>query len=169
MTRTRKIIITSAAVVALIGGGAAVAVAQQNPGDPDLDGAAQSALDEVGEGEVVGVEQDDDGGYDVEIRLPDGSETEVEMSDAFEITHTEQDSEDDGGEPDDLSVDDTTRTRAADAALATVENGTVVSVESDDGGYEVEIRHVDGTETDVHLDAAFTVTSSEHDPDQNDD
>ncbi len=50
--------------------------------------------------------------------------------------------------------------KAAEAALATTVAGTVLAVESDDGGagYEVEIRKSDGSEVEVELDKSFSVT-----------
>ena len=65
MTRTRKLMIIAGISVVAVGGGAAVAVAQQGPGSPDLDRATQAALEAVGDGEVLDVEQDDDGTYEV--------------------------------------------------------------------------------------------------------
>jgi uncharacterized membrane protein YkoI len=171
MTRTTKLMIASAAAVAVVGGGAAVAVAQQDAGTPDLDRAADVALTEAGDGEVTGVEQDDDGGYDVEIRHPDRTETDIELNAAFEVVHNEREAEDDDGDDgddggrvdDDPAVDESARTQAAEAALAALDGGTVVSVEGDDGGYEVEVRDADGTEHEVRLDAGFTVISTERD------
>jgi uncharacterized membrane protein YkoI len=165
MTRTKKLLIATAAAATVVGGAAAVAVAQQDPGPPDLDRAAQVGRDAAGDGEVVGVEQDDDGSYDVEVRRADGTETDVDLSPTFEVVRTEQDDDNDDhdNDGDDRVLDEAARTRASDAALAHVGDGTVVSVEGEDTGYEVEIRLPDGTETDVQLDADFNVTSTETD------
>jgi hypothetical protein len=49
--------------------------------------------------------------------------------------------------------------RAGKAALAAVGGGTVLEVEREDGDgagvYEVEVRRADGSQVEVHLDAAF--------------
>lgn len=59
---------------------------------------------------------------------------------------------------------------ATAAALADVGGGSVVGAESDDGGFEVEIRREDGTTVDVTLDRDFEVLRREVDgPDDDDD
>jgi uncharacterized membrane protein YkoI len=162
MKKTNTILIVAGVVLAAGGAGTALALQEDGPDQADLDRAAQVALDAVGDGDVTDVEQDDDGTYEVEIRLPDGTETDVDLSSGFEVVRTEADGTDDtDGQP----VDDETRTRASDAALAEVGGGTVVSVETDGTGYEVEVRAEDGTETDVDLDADFQVVATEVDDD----
>jgi uncharacterized membrane protein YkoI len=167
MNRTRKIIIATGAAAAVVVGGATIAVAQQDPGPPDLDRAAQIGLDTVGGGDVMGVEQNDDGSYEVEVRRTDGSEIDVDLSATFDVVRTDDDLADsDDADADERPVDTDTRTRAGDAALAAVGDGDVVSVETDDGGgYDVEIRHADGTESEVTLDAALNVLHTESDDD----
>jgi uncharacterized membrane protein YkoI len=163
MTRTSKLIVAMTLSAAVVGTGAAIAVAQQDPEAPDLDRAVEAAQAATGDGQVVAVEQDDDGTYEVEVRRPDGGETDVDLDASFAVIRTEQeDAEDDD---DDEVLDDASRARAATAALATAAGGTVVSVEADDGGYDVEVRHADGTETEVTLDANFQVVHSEQDDD----
>ena len=159
--------LASAIAAVTVGGGAAIAVAQQDPSPPDLDRAAQVAQDAAGGGEVVGVEQDDDGSYEVYVRQADGTETEVDLSASFEVIRTaaDADTDDDGSDTDDLPIDEATRSRAGDAALASVDEGTVVSVEAEADGYDVEIRHADGTESEVHLDSNMAVVSTEQDTD----
>jgi uncharacterized membrane protein YkoI len=163
MTRTRKLLIGTGVAALLVGGAATIAVAQQNPTPPDLDRAAQVAADAV-DGEVVGVEQDVDGTYDVELRRPDGTEVDVDLSASFEVVRTEIETDRDDPD-DDRPVDEATRARAADAALAADGDGVVAAVERDDGGYEVEIRHADGTESEVTLDADLHVVHVERDDD----
>ena len=165
MNRTRKIIIATGAAAAVVVGGATIAVAQQDPGPPDLDRAAQIGLDTAGGGDVIGVEHDDDGSYEVEVRRTDGTEIDVDLSATFDVVRTDDDVAD-SDDADERPVDTDTRTRAGDAALAAVGDGDVVSVESDDGGgYDVEIRHSDGTESEVTLDAALNVLHIESDDD----
>jgi uncharacterized membrane protein YkoI len=59
------------------------------------------------------------------------------------------------------------RDRAVQAALDAVGGGTVTEVEEGDDGaaYTVEIRKADGSQVEVQLDAAFTVSGTESDDD----
>jgi uncharacterized membrane protein YkoI len=91
MNRKRTIITAATAVVLVAGGGAAIAAAQQDPGPPELDRATRIALETVGDGSVTDVEQDDDGGYEVEVRRADGTETEVHLDADFTVVRTEPD------------------------------------------------------------------------------
>ncbi|MCZ4495485.1 MAG: uncharacterized protein JWM25_68 [Thermoleophilia bacterium] len=54
---------------------------------------------------------------------------------------------------------------ASAVALDEVGSGTVTGTEIDDeeGKYEVEVTHDDGTQVDVHLDADFSVVGTEAD------
>jgi hypothetical protein len=173
MTRTRTLIIATGIAAAAVGGGAAIALAQEDPGPPDLDRAAHVAVDAVGGGDVVGVEQDDDGTYDVDVRRADASAVEVEIDGSFAVTRTEDDTDDADDDDrddaaddrDDVAVDDAARERAAQAALAEVGDAVVVAVEGERDGYDVELRRADGSETEVHLDASFAVVGVEHDDD----
>jgi hypothetical protein len=66
--------------------------------------AAAAALDATGGGEVVGTEAGDDEGtaYEVEVRLPDQSQVEVQLDERFAVIATATD--DDGpGDADDGS------------------------------------------------------------------
>jgi uncharacterized membrane protein YkoI len=180
MKRTTTIISAAALAIALAGG-ATYAAAQDtgNDGsitDDDLARATAAALAAAGDGTVTGVELDD-GGYEVEVRLTDGTEIDVELDGDFTVVRTESDDADDdsndgadadsdnGADSDDLPVGDAERQQAVDAALAEVGAGDVTDVEHDDGGYDVEVRLSDGTEIDVELDREFTVTRAEHDDD----
>jgi uncharacterized membrane protein YkoI len=71
--------------------------------------------------------------------------------------------EDDGDADDDAPLDEAARAKAEEAALARVGSGTVTEVESDDGGYEVEVRQADGSEIEVHLDRNFAVVTTQTD------
>lgn len=53
----------------------------------DRDNAANAALAKVGQGTVSEVEREDDGGaaYEVEVRLQDGSEVEVQVGADFQV------------------------------------------------------------------------------------
>jgi len=188
-------IISIAAVATVLAGGATYVAAQDTGGDgsvtgDDVDRASAAALAETGNGTVSSVERDD-GGYEVEVRLADGTEVDVDLDGEFAVVHTstddpddesddESDNEsdddpddesddesdddsDDGSDGDNVPVGDAERQRATDAALAETGEGTVTDVEIDDGGYDVEVRLADGTEIDVDLDADFAVVQTEQD------
>jgi len=61
--------------------------------------------------------------------------------------------------------------RASTAALAHTGGGRVTDTEAGDeeGAYEVEVTLDDGTQVDVHLDAAFNVLGDEADSDDTED
>jgi uncharacterized membrane protein YkoI len=169
MKRTTKLITGAAMVAVLTGAGVSYAVAQDSGAepirDPDLQRASDAAIAEAG-GTVVGVETDD-GRYEVEVRLDDGTEIDVDLDPDFRVLSTEADRDDDGADRDDdgAGLDDATRQRVGDAAMAAVGGGTVVGVEPDDGGYDVEVRLADGSEVDVDLAADLTVLRTEDDDD----
>jgi len=60
--------------------------------------------------------------------------------------------------------------RASAAALAHTGDGKVTETEAGDeeGAYEVEVTHADGTQVDVHLDEDFNVLGSARDDDGRD-
>jgi uncharacterized membrane protein YkoI len=108
MTKRSKILITGAAVAALAAGGAGVAL---GTGDDDasekpitgsaLDQASAAALEHTGGGEVTGTEVgDEESLYEVEVTLDDGSETDVQLDESFNVVGDESDDgeEDEGGE-----------------------------------------------------------------------
>ncbi len=167
MKRKTRIITTSIAAVAIaLGAGAAFAVAAgdgETPDSNDMQRARDAALAEAGGGTVTEVESDD-GGYDVEVRLEDGTEVDIELAGDFTVRSTVSDEVDDNDD-DDLQLDDATRQRAADAALAEAGGGTVTDVEHDGTGFDVEVRLDDGTELDMDLASDFSVLNSETDDD----
>ena len=58
----------------------------------DLDRAVAAALEHTGGGEVTETEIGDDGAaYGVEIRLPDGSQVEVNLDESFAVIGSEAD------------------------------------------------------------------------------
>jgi len=59
--------------------------------DIDLQQAYDAALTEAGGGTVTSVDVDSRGGYDVEVRLDDNSEIEIELDSSFEVVRTERD------------------------------------------------------------------------------
>jgi YD repeat-containing protein len=167
MNRTTRVItlsITAAAVV--VGAGAAYAIAADDPdtvdGD-DMQRASDAALAETGGGTITELEYDD-GGYDVEVRLADGTEVDVELAGDFSVRSTDPEGADEEDDDlDDMPLGETQHQRASDAALAESGGGTVTDVEYDGSGYEVEIRLDDGSEIDVDLAADFSVINTEND------
>jgi uncharacterized membrane protein YkoI len=71
--------------------------------------------------------------------------------------------EQDDDADDDAPLDEAVRAKAEEAALASVGSGSVTEIESDDGGYEVEVRQADGTEIEVQLDRNFAVVTTQTD------
>lgn len=182
--RKSALIITSAAVVASLAGGAAAYASTQAAApvtrtapaaatpdatasagtDAELEAAIEAALAEVGPGTVIDADRDDDGAhaYEIDVRRDGGGEVEVKLSADLGIVSVDEDSPGDDGSSDDSDrvTDADARKKAADAALAEVGGGTVVSVElSDDAEhvYEVEIDLAGGEDADVELDADFVV------------
>lgn len=112
--KLKGILIAAAAAAALAAGGATIAIAQGG-GEPAgveaeeatedepraedaaeaatglaADDAAKAALEAVGGGRVLEVEEGDDGmdGYEVEIERPDGSYVEVNLDENQEVVST---------------------------------------------------------------------------------
>ena len=168
MERKTKWIAGGALTLALIGGGGGVAVAGDVVGGDDdapltgttLNDATDAALAETGGGTVTDTEHDD-GRYEVEITLDDGTQVEVTLDDSFAVVGSETDDDDDG---DDAPLTGATLEDATAAALTETGGGTVTDSEQEaNGGYEVEVTLDDGTEVDVHLDDSFQVTGTDTD------
>ena len=96
-----------------------MAVAQDAKGESDdvplagatLDEATAAALAETGGGTVTETEQED-GVYEVEVTLDDGTEVEVELDGDFEVVATETDDD----EADDADQDEADEADDADDA-----------------------------------------------------
>jgi len=172
-------IVAGAAVIVL--GGAGIAVAATDPFDQDndrltgsaLENASDAALAEVGQGTVSEAERsnDLDHAYTVEVRLDNGDDVDVELDEQFDVVRV------DGVVPgtgttstpspsatasagSDAAISAEERASAEQAALAAVGSGTVTELDrSDDAdhAWEVEVTGADGRDTDVELDANFTV------------
>lgn len=90
---------TAAAVAVLGGGGAAIAASGDDREGPDvaisgdaLDRASEAALEHLGEGRVSDTEVDDEEGYyEVEITLDDGTEVDVHLTKDFTVLGEERD------------------------------------------------------------------------------
>jgi hypothetical protein len=95
-------LIVGAIAAGVIGIGAGVGIAAGGDDDKPLRGrdyerATAAALEHVGEGTVTETEIGDDGAaYEVEVRLDDGSQVEVQLDGNFQIIGSEGD--DDGAE-----------------------------------------------------------------------
>ncbi len=190
MKKSTRWTISGAAALAVLGGGSGIALAAGDDG-PDvsltgdaLERASDAALAHTGGGEVTDTEAgDEEGAYEVEVTLEDGSEVDVHLGEDFAVLGDERDDERDddaadddaaGGERDDDAgeqdeqVTGPDRDAAGAAALEETGSGTVTEVEiADEGdtGYEVEVRLDDGTFVEVHLDEDLTVVSVENDDD----
>ncbi|GAA1724088.1 PepSY domain-containing protein [Aeromicrobium alkaliterrae] len=128
-------------------------------GDTDVDAmiaAADEALT-VADGEVVGIEQQADGAWRVEIE-GDGREYDV-FVDASGARIAEQDGD---GDSDGLGLTADSLTAIVETATATVD-GEVVQIGSDDNRYTVEVRPATGPAIELELDESFQVVGSETD------
>lgn len=111
MDRRTKLGVGGAAAIVVIGAGSFLGVAAATGGDDEpLQGASKdravaAALKSTGGGTVTETEVGDDGAaYSVEVKLPDGSQVEVQLDSDFHVTGSAADddgSEKAGGEGDD--------------------------------------------------------------------
>ncbi|MDY7088263.1 MAG: hypothetical protein SYR96_24540 [Actinomycetota bacterium] len=165
--RSKRVIVTTAAVAALSVGGGVWATAANADGEVsggDRDKAGNAAVQAVGGGTVLDIEAGDDQGeaYEVDVRKTDGSEVEVVLDKDLKVLSRQADTPDAAG----AALTDAQRTSAEKAALDAVGGGTVLDVEaSDDQGaaYEVEVRDSGNKEWDVELDEAFKVLDKTED------
>jgi uncharacterized membrane protein YkoI len=91
------------AIAAIAGAGLAFGMASGDDEHPitgeALQQASAAALAHTGAGEVTETEVgDEEGYYEVEVTLPDGSQVDVHLDEEFNVLHTEND---DAGEDDD--------------------------------------------------------------------
>jgi uncharacterized membrane protein YkoI len=180
--RSKRVVIPTAAVVALLGAGGVVwtTTANAEVQGSERDRVVEAVTGSV-DGTVVDVEASDDPGeaYEVEVRQADGTEVDLTLDEDLRVItqdvdrddrddaddddddDDDADDRDDTPDADDRTLTDAERTSAEEAAMATVEGGTVVDVDAGDAGvaYEVEVRGADGTEWDVDLDADHEVVS----------
>lgn len=102
MQKRTKIIAAGAAALAVAAGGTGLAIAggsDEDAGDDGsaiagqaLDRAEAAALEETGGGEVTETETgDEESYYEVEVTLPDGGETDVQLDRSFRVVGTESD------------------------------------------------------------------------------
>jgi hypothetical protein len=101
--RTVALVTGVAAAVGLAGAGVAAAAGEDATETPitgaALARASQVALAHTGQGTVTGTEAgDEEGAYEVEVTLDDGTETDVHLDENFIVLNTESDA---GREADD--------------------------------------------------------------------
>ncbi|MGH9287867.1 MAG: hypothetical protein ACRD0V_06165 [Acidimicrobiales bacterium] len=94
------------AAAAIVAGGAGVGVAAAGGGDDNeapitgdaLDKASAAALEQTGEGRVSETEVgDEEGYYEVEVTLDDGSQVDVHLDRSFNVLNESADHEGDDG------------------------------------------------------------------------
>jgi len=99
--KTKAIVITGAVVAAT---GASVGIASAVGGDDaeapitgqSLERAKAAALEHTGEGRVTETEVgDEDSYYEVEVTLPSGEQTDVQLNKDFTVVGSETDAQDD--------------------------------------------------------------------------
>lgn len=109
----RNQVIAAIATIAVLGAIAGTGYAIANGGDEEpltgdtYDRAVAAALAVYPDGEVTETEIGDDGAaYEVELRLPDGSQVEVQLDDGFKVLGSEPDDDGANGADDDGADDD---------------------------------------------------------------
>ena len=110
----RRLLRIGAVVVvlgALAGGGVAWGTAgddDENVTGPGADRAKAAALAHVGDGQVVGVEQEGEGGavWEVEIKRPDGATVEVALDGNYKVVASGGEEDSDGPGDDDAPGSD---------------------------------------------------------------
>jgi uncharacterized membrane protein YkoI len=111
----RRLLRIGAVVVvlgALAGGGVAWGIGaddDENVSGPGADRAKAAALAHVGDGQVVGVEQEGEGGavWEVEIERQDGSTVEVALDENYKVVGSGGEEDGDGpGDDDSAGSDD---------------------------------------------------------------
>jgi hypothetical protein len=104
MERRTRYLVVVAVAVALVGGGAGVALATGGETETPISGdalvrASAAALAETGGGRVTGSEVgDEDGYYEVEVTLDDGSQVDVALDVDFRVLGTQADRDRPGDE-----------------------------------------------------------------------
>ncbi|MBN2624316.1 MAG: PepSY domain-containing protein [Acidimicrobiales bacterium] len=103
MQKRTRIAIAAASVVgaAAVGGGVAVATGVADDDDTqapitgdELDRATDAALEHTGGGEVTETEKgDEESLYEVEVRLDDGNQVDVQLDEDFQVVSSDPDSD----------------------------------------------------------------------------
>jgi uncharacterized membrane protein YkoI len=106
----KSIWIASGAVALVAVGGVGAAVAtdgfeqDENLTGASLERASKAALAETGGGQVTGAEGED-GGFEVEVRMPDGSEVDVLLGSDYAVLGTDRDDDAEGADDDRAEAD----------------------------------------------------------------
>ncbi len=150
----------------------------------DREKASAAALAHVGGGAVTDAERgdgDDTYAYQVEVTLPNGTDLDVELDDAFTVTNTPAKASDFATDApaaaapsaavtpapsavapdDDRALTGETLTKAKAAALKATGEGQVTETSGSDDAdhvYEVDVLLPSGEDVTVELDADFKVT-----------
>ena len=104
--KRKTTLISLGAAAAIVAAGAGVGVAAAGGGDDNdtpitgdaLDKASATALEATGEGQVTATEVgDEEGYYEVEVRLDDGSQVDVHLDRDFKLIDSSGDHEGDEG------------------------------------------------------------------------
>lgn len=147
-----------------------------------LDQASAAALEYTGGGRVTDTEVgDEDGYYEVEVTLDDGSQVDVHLDESFNVLGEEADrdesededeaedaleagdADEDEAEGEDTPITGEALDRASAAALEYLGDGRVTDTEvgDEEGYYEIEVTLDDGSQVDVHLDENFNILGQE--------
>lgn len=98
----KRVVAAGAVAAVALATGTGIAVAsggEDDAGDTPIKGSAleqasRAALDHVGDGTVTGTEVgDEESSYEVEVRLPDGSQIDVQLDRSFAVVGQEADRE----------------------------------------------------------------------------
>lgn len=134
-----------------------------------LRAAAEQAIAETQATGAISIDVER-GGYEIEVRLPDGSEPDVFV--AVDGTVTTGTDRPDGDRPDPLleldDLDGIVEAALAASTQAGAAEGTIDSISTtDDRGvaYDVSVRLADGRDADIHLAADLTVVATDIDDD----
>lgn len=117
----------------------------------DLVAAIDAAIAAAGGGEATSIEVERDG-WDVDVRLADGTEVDVRvLVDGEPVVRADDDGDDTSNDP---ALDPARIADIRDAAIAAAGGGSLVSIETDDEGgqlrFEVEVAN-GGDDVDVEL------------------
>jgi uncharacterized membrane protein YkoI len=166
MNKKRKLWIAGGVLVLLMAIGGTTAVAVMGDDGPltgeILKKASAAALEAAGGGTVTDTESgDEDGAYEVEVTMADGSQVDVHLDSGFKVIAkgTDRDSDDD------RPITGESLEKASAAALEAAGGGTVTSTETSEGNsfYEVEVTLENGDQVDVLLDSGFKVVAKDVD------
>ena len=106
---SKRFVIPTVAAAALLGASGIVWAnsASAGPSDSEIDRASAAALAEVGEGKVTDTEKgDEEGAYEIEVTLDDGTEIDVHVDESFKVIGQETEAGDEENEADEADEAD---------------------------------------------------------------